>query len=93
MSVSRGGVGIVGFGGFLYAVGGNDGIASLQSVERYNPHTNKWSPVAPMNRRRAGNLRDILLHTVPYMYSTCCSLLLMCSALWEFVVFFSTAIK
>ena len=45
---------MAGLGGYLYAVGGNDGAASLQSVERYNPHTNKWSRVAPMNRRRAG---------------------------------------
>lgn len=54
MLMPRGGVGVAGLGGYLYAVGGNDGAASLQSVERYNPHTNKWSRVAPMNRRRAG---------------------------------------
>ena len=56
MLFPRGGVGVAGLGGYLYAVGGNDGTASLQSVERYNPHTNKWSAVAPMNRKRAGRV-------------------------------------
>ena len=56
MLMPRGGVGVAGLGGFLYAVGGNDGAASLQSVERYNPHTNRWNRVAPMNRRRAGEM-------------------------------------
>ena len=41
-------------GKYLYAAGGNDGSASLQSVERYDPHINKWSEVAPMAKRRAG---------------------------------------
>ena len=38
----------------LYAAGGNDGSASLQTVERYDPHVNKWTEVAPMAKRRAG---------------------------------------
>lgn len=54
----RGGVGIAGLDGYLYAVGGNDGSVSLQSVERYNPHTNKWTKVASMNRRRAGKVSE-----------------------------------
>lgn len=40
---------------FVYAVGGNDGVASLSSVERFNPHLNKWSEVSEMGQRRAGN--------------------------------------
>lgn len=40
---------------FVYAVGGNDGVASLSSVERYNPHLNKWTEVCEMGQRRAGN--------------------------------------
>lgn len=36
----------------LYAVGGRDSSQVLRSVERYNPHTNKWTLVAPMNKRR-----------------------------------------
>ena len=79
MLMPRGGVGVAGLGGYLYAVGGNDGAASLQSVERYNPHTNKWSRVASMNRRRAGgteSLSILLLHCkVPLVlaiHSTSC---------------------
>lgn len=40
---------------FVYAVGGNDGVASLSSVERFNPHLNKWTEVSEMGQRRAGN--------------------------------------
>lgn len=39
----------------VYAVGGNDGIASLSSVERFDPHLNKWTDVKEMGQRRAGN--------------------------------------
>merc|ERR1719189_777712 len=38
----------------LYAVGGRDGSACLRSVECYDPHTNKWSSLANMCRRRGG---------------------------------------
>lgn len=40
---------------YVYAVGGNDGVASLSSVERFDPHLNKWSDVREMGQRRAGN--------------------------------------
>jgi hypothetical protein len=40
--------------GQLYAVGGNDGAASLDSCERYDPHLDKWSLMASMLKRRAG---------------------------------------
>ena len=69
MLMPRGGVGVAGLGGYLYAVGGNDGAASLQSVEKYNPHTNKWSRVAPMNRRRAGGTH--ILYDYQTSYMTC----------------------
>ena len=39
----------------VYAVGGNDGVASLSSVERFDPHLNKWTEVKEMGQRRAGN--------------------------------------
>lgn len=35
-------------------MGGNDGAASLDSCERYDPHLNKWTVMANMNKRRAG---------------------------------------
>ncbi len=50
----RGGVGVAALSRYLYAAGGNDGSASLQTVEKYDPHVNKWSESAPMSKRRAG---------------------------------------
>lgn len=38
----------------IYAVGGNDGISSLDKCEKYDPLLNKWTFIAPMNRHRAG---------------------------------------
>lgn len=38
----------------LYAVGGFDGVRRLSSVERYDPETDTWSEVAPLNRPRSG---------------------------------------
>lgn len=40
--------------GYLYAVGGHDGINYLKTVERYNPETNEWTCVASMGARRGG---------------------------------------
>ena len=54
MRVQRGGVAAIGFGDFIYAAGGNNGGCSLDSVERYDPHRNTWSDVAPMHQQRAG---------------------------------------
>jgi len=39
---------------YMYAMGGNNGAASLESCERYDPHLNKWALIQPMNKRRAG---------------------------------------
>ncbi|EFX61730.1 hypothetical protein DAPPUDRAFT_121093, partial [Daphnia pulex] len=38
--------------GYLYDVGGQDGVSCLNYVERYDPKENKWSEVASMNTRR-----------------------------------------
>lgn len=43
------------FQNYVYAVGGNDGVASLSSVEKYDPHLDKWIEVKEMGQRRAGN--------------------------------------
>ena len=40
--------------GYLYAVGGHDGIIYLKTVERYDPKTNEWTFVASMGARRGG---------------------------------------
>lgn len=39
--------------GFLYALGGNDGSSSLNSCEKYDPKTNKWTIVSSMVTRRS----------------------------------------
>ena len=52
MSTRRLGVAVAVLGGFLYAVGGSDGTSPLNTVERYDPRSNKWTPVAPMGTRR-----------------------------------------
>jgi hypothetical protein len=41
----------VAFEDLIYTFGGNDGSASLNSVERYDPKANKWVLVNPMNNR------------------------------------------
>ena len=33
---------------------GRDGSACLRSCESFDPHTNRWSPRAPMLQRRGG---------------------------------------
>lgn len=38
---------------YLYALGGNDGSSSLNSVEKYDPQLNKWSIVNSMATRRS----------------------------------------
>ena len=43
------------FQGHLYAIGGNDGVSSLDKCERYDPFLNKWIPVTSMHKRRAGS--------------------------------------
>ena len=38
-------VGVAVLDGFLYAVGGQDGVTCLNLVERYDPITNRWTKV------------------------------------------------
>ncbi|XP_025767908.1 kelch-like protein 17 [Puma concolor] len=44
---------LVAMDGWLYAVGGNDGSSSLNSIEKYNPRTNKWVAASCMFTRRS----------------------------------------
>ncbi|XP_052226159.1 kelch-like protein 3 isoform X3 [Dreissena polymorpha] len=39
--------------GFVYAVGGHDGLSALSSVERYNPVDDVWTTVSEMSCRRS----------------------------------------
>ena len=45
----RSGLCTVVLGGYIYAIGGQDGTTPLRSVERYDPLTNEWSLQLPMN--------------------------------------------
>lgn len=40
--------------GYVYAVGGCDSWNCLNSVERYDPATNSWTSVSPLNTARRG---------------------------------------
>lgn len=46
--------GVAVMAGRLYVVGGRDGSVCHRSVEVFDPHTNKWTMRAPMNKRRGG---------------------------------------
>lgn len=48
---------------YIYAVGGRDDCMELSSAERYNPHTNTWSPIVAMTSRRSGVSKFIQKHT------------------------------
>lgn len=39
--------------GKIYAMGGNNGSARLNSCETYDPETNQWTLIANMNRQRS----------------------------------------
>lgn len=54
MSAMRSTAGVAVLNNRLYVVGGRDGSVCHRSVESYDPHTNKWSIRAPMNKRRGG---------------------------------------
>ncbi|GFQ65929.1 kelch-like protein 24 [Trichonephila clavata] len=48
MMVERSELGLAVLDGFIYAIGGWDGLSRLNSVEKYNPFNNTWEYVAPM---------------------------------------------
>lgn len=40
--------------GFIFVVGGHNGVSHLSSIERYDPHQNQWTICRPMNEPRTG---------------------------------------
>ena len=54
MNETRSRVALVANMGHLYAIGGYDGMKNLSSVERYDPVTNEWAQVAPMESHEGG---------------------------------------
>ena len=43
-------------GEHIYAIGGRDYRNELDSVERYDPHTNTWECAAPLKREVRGGV-------------------------------------
>ena len=43
----------VSLNGYIYVAGGYDGVSALSSVESYDPLSNTWRVVAPMQRARS----------------------------------------
>jgi N-acetylneuraminic acid mutarotase len=41
-------------GDVLYVMGGSVDFSSFKTAERYNPKTDRWSPIADMNVKRSG---------------------------------------
>jgi N-acetylneuraminic acid mutarotase len=41
-------------GDVLYVMGGCDDNSTLKTAERYDPKTDRWSPIADMNVQRYG---------------------------------------
>ncbi|KAJ4942102.1 hypothetical protein JOQ06_011971, partial [Pogonophryne albipinna] len=60
LSSPRSGVCLVEMDGYLYAIGGHDGIAAINTVERYDPRMNTWSKQAAMLGRRSGGVAAVL---------------------------------
>lgn len=54
MSTMRSTAGVAVLNGRLYVVGGRDGTTCHRSCEMFNPHTNRWTNCATMNKRRGG---------------------------------------
>ena len=59
MSTARSTVGVAALDGKLFAIGGRDGSACLKSVEAFDPHTNRWTVVCPMLKRRGGTCASL----------------------------------
>lgn len=65
MTCKRSGAGVGVIDGILYAVGGHDGPVVRDTVEAFDPNTNRWELVASMSfsRRNAG-IRIIQLFSI-----------------------------
>ena len=53
MPTARAGLGVAVVNGKIYAIGGTDGISSLNTNEQFNPFTNQWTSEAPMPTARS----------------------------------------
>lgn len=53
MQTCRRGVGVAILMGYLYAVGGSDGLQALKLAERYDPTCDTWTQISDMNENRS----------------------------------------
>lgn len=53
MTTCRRGVGVAILNGYLYTVGGSDGVQALKLAERYDPTCDLWTRIADMNENRS----------------------------------------
>ena len=59
-------LGVAALNGKIYAVGGYDGSSTLNSVEIFDPITNKWSYASPM---KVGRRRVAIVATMDRIYA------------------------
>ena len=52
MTTTRSGFQLVSHEGYLYAIGGTDGTLMYNSVEKFDPKTQKWTLIANMSDKR-----------------------------------------
>ena len=60
MKTCRRGVGVAILKGYLYAVGGSDGIQALKLAERYDPTSDTWTQIVDMNENRSSVAAAVL---------------------------------
>lgn len=58
--------------GFIFVVGGHNGVSHLSSIERYDPHQNQWTTCRPMNEPRTGELTLLNLKPKGVTPLRCC---------------------
>ncbi|XP_078494070.1 uncharacterized protein LOC144749569 [Ciona intestinalis] len=64
MKIARCGHCLVAHNGHLYSLGGHDGKQYLCSVERYDPLSDEWEEVAPMQTPRLGFAAVVLNNAI-----------------------------
>ena len=70
MQTSREGAGLTNLDGVLYCVGGYDGNRILNSIERLDPRTGRWTSLAPMSTRRSGMNNMVTSIYIKTIFST-----------------------
>lgn len=64
LSMPRDAVGVCLLGDRLYAVGGYDGQTYLNTMESYDPQTNEWTQVRPLQAEVTSHI-SIFFHLLP----------------------------